>query len=159
MQHKLKPFKVSSGNQEVKVLGTHFNINAYLNEPAIKTTLLEGSVQITSYAKGLVKDNRIIKPGQQALSDQHGIAVNEVNTDMEIAWRDGFFVFDNEDFKNIMRRIERWYDVEVSYQKPPENLKLGGRVSRDRPVSAVLRALELTGKVHFKVEGRRITVI
>jgi transmembrane sensor len=153
---KKKPFKVYSGNQVVEVLGTHFNVNAYEDEEEIKTTLLEGAVKISSG-----KLNRLLKPGQQArLSGRTG-EMHIVKVDMEeaVSWKNGYFIFDNEDIRSVMRKISRWYGVEVVYTNEQISENFGGTVSKFENVSQVLKILEATGTIHFKIEGRRIIVM
>jgi transmembrane sensor len=153
---KTKPFLVITRNSEVKVLGTHFNIMTYPDEASTKTTLLEGSVNIRNNISSIT-----LKPGQQAeLSDKAGhIKISQANTEEAVAWRSGYFMFNNEDIKSVMRKISRWYDVDVIYACDTSGKDFGGTVSRFKNVSDVLRMLELTGTVHFKVDGRRIIVM
>lgn len=152
---KVHPFIVKALNQEVRVLGTHFNINSYSDEPYVKTTLLEGSVNISS-GHAL----RILMPGQQALNNNRGIRVVNVETDNVIDWKNGDFVLNGIDFKTAMRKISRWYDVEIIFDGDlPGNIEIGGWIPRNYNISAVLKLIASTNQVHFKVEGRRITVI
>ncbi|SHE39147.1 FecR family protein [Pedobacter caeni] len=151
---KMHPFIVRSARQEVEVLGTHFNINAYSDERALKTTLLEGSIRLTSMDR-----SEILKPNEQAILINNQITVNEVDPDETVAWKNNEFLFKNDDFKANMRKIARWYDVDVIYEaNAPENFRFGGFLSRSRNLSAVLRLMEKTGAVHFRVEGRKIYV-
>lgn len=153
------PFTVtvrrSNGQQElVKVLGTHFNINAYDDEPVIKTTLLEGSVRIEA-GKG---KSAILKPGQQSTFTSGNIQLEKADTEMAVAWKNGDFVF-REDLESALRKVARWYDLEVVYDKSaPKDLTLGGWISRNRNLSEILNHIQSTGKVQFKLEGRRVTV-
>ena len=166
---KAHPFIVESGNQQVEVLGTHFNINAYTTEGKTKTTLLEGAVRVSSSRQSAAtrdlpmrRDDVVLKPGQQSeLSNTASgkIKVTEVDLEDAIAWKEGYFLLDNDDFEGIMNKISRWYNVDIVYDTMPQDIQFGGRVSRTRNVSAVLEALERTGKVKFKIEGRRITVL
>lgn len=152
------PFRVKTASQEVEVLGTHFNVNSYPDEPAIKTTLLEGSVRIS--LDGQVNGNRILKPGQQSvLADKH-LDILSVDTEEAIAWKNGDFIFENQTLPEIMRKISRWYDVRVEYQRvanPQETFS--GTVSRRRNLSAVLKMLEETTQIRFRIKGNNITVI
>lgn len=147
---KKMPFLVKSENQTVRVLGTHFNVNAYADEPSVKTTLVEGSVQVNA--------QRLV-PGQQAVLTEKRVAVREVDAEAETAWKNGEFVFNGEDLQTIMRMVARWYNIEVVYENPPGDLRYGGEVSRSKNLSDILKMLEATGDVKFKVEGRRVTVI
>lgn len=151
---KLHPFIVRSAKQEVEVLGTHFNINAYSDERALKTTLLEGSIRLTSMDR-----SEILKPNEQAILINNQITVNEVDPDETVAWKNNEFLFKNDDFKANMRKIARWYDVDVIYEaNAPENFRFGGFLSRSRNLSAVLRLMEKTGAVHFRIDGKKVYV-
>jgi len=153
---RTKPFTVSVNGMNVQVLGTHFNINAYSDEKAIKTTLLEGSVKLSGNGK-----QALLKPGQEGSfnNQQRAFNISQVDVDDAVAWKNGFFAFDNEDIQTIMKRISRWYDVDVVFPEKFKRKNFGGTVSRFSDVAEVLHSLELTGSVHFKTEGRRITVM
>jgi transmembrane sensor len=147
------PFIVESGTQTVEVLGTHFNIKAYPDETAYRTTLVEGSVRIED------KDEvRILKPGNQASNTGGNINVSPVDTEFAIAWKSNNFVFDRLDIKEIMKMIARWYNVEVIYEGEIPSGSFWGSVSRFEDISKVLIPLEATGDVHFKISGRKIYV-
>jgi ferric-dicitrate binding protein FerR (iron transport regulator) len=152
---KQKPFKVKKEEMEITVLGTHFNVNAYEDESDIKVTLLEGSVKVAND-----KIVKTIKPGEQA-EIKEGIEINkEINMEEVMAWKNGDFVFDGDDLESIMRKISRWYGVDVIYDaKPDKKIHFGGIVSRRKNISAVLKIMQSTGQVNFKVQGRKITVI
>lgn len=148
------PFIVATGKQEVEVLGTHFNINSYPDEAVVATTLIEGSVSITSG-----KLRQVLKPGEQAINNGNSIKVNEANVGNVIDWKDGDFNLDELDFRAAMRKIARWYNVDVVYEASvPQNIKSGGWISRNKTLSAVLKHIESSGQVHFKVEGRKVYV-
>ncbi|MES2428099.1 MAG: FecR domain-containing protein [Bacteroidota bacterium] len=151
------PFRVICNSQTVQVLGTHFNINAYPEERTVETTLLEGSVRV-SLADGQFK---ILKPGQQSsiLKQNNLLTVQDCDTDEAVAWKDGYFQFKDTNLKSIMNALSRWYNVEIVYQNINPELTFGGNISRSKNLSQVLRILELTGNVQFKVEGRRVTVM
>lgn len=151
-----KPFKVISKDQEIEVLGTHFNVNAYADEPNFRTTLLKGSIKITATTSGAAK---IIQPGQQAVLRQTGIQVHKADTDNAIAWETGTFSFDNEPITSIMKKISRWYDVDIVYTDDVSDMRFGGTVSRFADINKVLSKLQLTNTVHFKIDGRRILVM
>ncbi|WP_316788989.1 FecR family protein [Pedobacter frigoris] len=154
-----KPFKVLAASgaglkQEVRVLGTHFNINSYKDESTTKTTLLEGSVIVAASGK-----TRNLKPGQQSILSSAEIHVKEVDVQEIVAWKNGFFIFENDNLEGILKKLARWYDVEVSYNGNLNNVKVMGSVSRNMELSDVLRILEKTDKFKFKLEGRRISVM
>lgn len=154
-KNKAMPFFVKTANQEVEVLGTHFNINAYTDEEFLKTTLIEGSVKVSTNA-----GNRLLKPGQQSMLKGNILKVGPVDTDIAVAWKNGQFMFNDENIQSIMRQIARWYDVEVVYLKTPSESEVyWGTISRFENVSQILDILELTRSVRFKVEGRRIIVM
>ena len=149
------PFTVAVNGMNVEVLGTHFNINSYTDEAAIKTTLLEGAVKVT---KGSAM--AILSPGQQAQLTSNGqIGVNKnIDVDEVMAWKNGKFQFgDKVDIGTIMRQIARWYDVDVEY-KGVFTKHFGGSISREVNISQVLKVLETTGDVKYKVEGRKVIV-
>ncbi|WP_222537860.1 FecR family protein [Pedobacter polysacchareus] len=148
-----KSFKVVSGKQELEVLGTHFNINAYANQPNILTTLLEGSVRLT--LKG-ANTSALLKPGQQSSLEVKDFQMKEVDVEDAIAWKSGFFAFDRDDVPTVLHKLERWYDVDISIEGEFDQIKIGGTISRSKSLSEVLRVLQLTRKIKFKTEGRRI---
>jgi len=154
--NKAMPFKVRTLQQEIQVLGTHFNVNAYKDEPVTATTLLEGSVKVT-----LTADHKAITivPGQQTIVNQIGLSVHEVDTDDAVAWKNGYFLFDNETLESIMRKISRWYDIRVQYTDSSlKNQLFSGTISRYTLVSQVIKTLELTNAAHFHTEGDKIVV-
>lgn len=150
------PFIVRTRSQTVEVLGTHFNINAYGEEPLVSTTLLEGSVAVRGNGNAF-----ILKPNQQsAVADNGSIAVKQVDPSEALAWKSGRFIFNNTPMQVVMRQISRWYDVEVAYQD--EDLKyklLDGSVSRYENVSGILNAISQTGAARFKIDNHKIIVI
>lgn len=151
---KVHPFIVQTANQEVEVLGTHFNVNSYKDEPGTATTLLEGSVKVK--AGGAF---RIIKPGEQAINKSGIMEVRKVDVEDVLDWKNGDFYLNHIDFKIAMRKIARWYDMEIIYDETvPDDMESGGWISRDKPLSAVLRSIEASGIVKFKIEGRKIYV-
>ena len=152
------PFHVSVGGVDVEVLGTHFNINSYPEEGAIKTTLFEGSVRIHEGKNAIM-----LKPGQQAEvnetigSKNDPITINVPDLDEVLAWKNGRFYYNNTDLGTIMRQIARWYDVEVVYRDTISD-HYTVNVLRDVPVSRIFKFIEMTGGVHFKIEGKTIVV-
>jgi transmembrane sensor len=153
-----KPFKVVANGQTVEVLGTHFNVNAYANEPVIRTTLLEGSVKVSSAGK-----MAILVPGQQAQviagSANENISIhNHIDVDEAIAWKNGLFQFKNASIESIMRQTARWYNVEIIYDGDKTSLKtFTGSISRNSKLSQLLEILSYTGN-HFEIDGRKIIV-
>ncbi|OQP63947.1 hypothetical protein A3860_21215 [Niastella vici] len=139
---------------EVKVLGTHFNVNAYKEEGAIKTTLLEGSVQFTRKNK-----KQVLQPGQQAIADntKNNIGIAAANIEKEMAWKNGLFLFDTDHIENIMRQISRWYDIDVVYEGDVSRETFSGVLSRSSNINQVLKILE-AGGLQYKLEGKKIIV-
>jgi len=153
---KDKPFRVISNKQQVEVLGTHFNINAYKDQLETITTLLEGSVKI-----GLLNDKtgNLLRPGQQAKLIADRFEVAQVDVEEAIAWKNGYFLFPDEEVSTALNKIARWYDVEVVCDKKLDGVKIGGTISMSKNLSEVLRVLQLTKKIKFKVEERRIVAM
>lgn len=158
---KARPFLVTVNEgpgtpMTVQVLGTHFNINAYPDEQQHIVTLLEGAVKV-----GCGAANALLVPGKEAILNKISGKINiaEGDTEAATAWKNGYFLFDNEKVENIMKQIGRWYDVEISYQGDVSGKAIGGSLPRSKDVTEVLNTLELTGTVHFKIEGRRIIVM
>ena len=151
---KAHPFKVKTASQTVEVLGTRFDINSYSDEKHTATTLIDGSVKVTAATGQFV-----IKPGEQTINNGQQLQVAPANIENVIDWRNGDFYLNRVDFRVAMRKIARWYDIDVIYDaNVPANIESGGWISRDKPLSAVLNAMERTGQVHFKVEGKKVYV-
>lgn len=151
-----QPFVVQRGDAEVQVLGTHFNVNGYTDEPSLKVTLLQGRVRVK-------KNDQLVylNPGQQAVvqGGQQSIKVDyDVDTEEVTAWKNGLFVFNNTPLETIMKQLERWYDVEVMYQGTVPQDRFNGSISRDNNLSEVLKVLEYSN-IKFSVQGKVITVL
>jgi len=147
---KTRPFIAESKGQQVEVLGTHFNINAYGDEGATKTTLLEGSVKV---------NNAILKPGQQSILSNNQIKITKANTAEELAWKEGYFRFNEEKLSGIMKTLERWYDVTIILDDKIGNKQFSGKIARTRNISRVLSMMEETNSIRFTIEGRRILAV
>jgi len=153
-ENKSMPFFVEHHQLLVKVLGTHFNVNAYDNEASNKVTLLSGLVNV-----GNGKITKQLIPGQQASISKTVFSVNEnIDTDEVMAWKNGQFYFGGSDIKSIMKQIERYYDVEVEFRDEVP-YQFVAKISRDVNVSAFLEKLELTNLIHFEIEGKKIIVM
>ncbi|MDR6784418.1 transmembrane sensor [Pedobacter africanus] len=152
------PFIVVTDKQEVEVLGTHFNISSYSDEAVTKTTLLEGSVNVLQKSSG---NSRLLKPGQQSKvsASQATPIVASPDLESEMAWKNGLFIFREEPIETIIKDLSRWYDVDISFEGKPVNVSFVGIVSRSKNISSVLKILEETGDLHFKVEGRKILIM
>lgn len=150
------PFKVKiNGQAEVEVLGTHFNINAYQNEGVVKTTLLEGSVKITT--GGL--DKAVLQPGQQAqiVSSAKIKIIKDADIEKTMAWKYGVFNFDRAGLEEVMRQLSRWYDIDIVYEKGIPNVEFVGKLDKNVPLSDLLNGLKGFG-IHFRIEGNKLVV-
>lgn len=168
-QDRQRPFKVvilkadvgTNHIAEVEVLGTHFNINAYNDETAIITTLLEGKVRFTSLAgkKSGTIDKGILLPGQQVQMDPKGQIriINDADIEEAIAWKNGEFLFRSADMKSLLRQAAYWYDIEVDYPLGVPKDKFKGVIGRNVTLTQFLQILEYS-EVKFKIEGRKLTI-
>lgn len=154
-----KPFHVKVNGMDIQVLGTHFDANAYSDEESIKTTLLQGSIKISTGDK-----IKILKPRQQAQvsnstnkneKDIH--VISDVNTDEVIAWKNGFFNFDGVDIPTALRQVARWYNIDIIYEGEVPRDKFVGEVERNLSLSQALKILERAG-LQFTVQGRKLIV-
>lgn len=152
-----QPFIVKTSSQQIEVLGTHFNVNAYRNEEVVKTTLVEGKVKISSIATG---ESRTLKQGQQTQVSKTGNIrlFEDIDTEEVMAWKNGMFYFNNTDLATIMRQLSRWYNVEVDIDNMPQR-KFNGALSRDVKLSQVLKMMETTSGLKFKIDERRISML
>ncbi|MFC0773398.1 FecR family protein [Terrimonas alba] len=150
-----KPFKVRLRNEtEVQVLGTHFNINAYDDEDRIRTTLLEGTVAVSS------KKNKLtLAPLQQAVVHNNNeiLLDKNANTSAVMAWKNGQFVFKDAPIESVMRQVARWYDVDIDYEGKV-TYHFNATIDRNVPVSKLFKLLEMTDNVHFTIKGKKIIV-
>lgn len=146
-----QPFKVKTSSQTVEDMGTIFNINSYPDEPSVKTTLVAGSVKINGQT--------ILKPGEQAILNNAGkLSVHETDVDEAIAWKNGKFIFEQENIPSVMRKLARWYDVEVIYNGSVSEKTFTSSISRFDNIQKILDKITFISGVHFKTEGRRIIV-
>ncbi len=182
-KNKNNPFHVLVNNSlDIQVLGTKFNVNAYTDESSLKTTLMEGSVRLVKDNKSLT-----LTPGQQgetttaqaapttapgataAVSPAPGattapgataslILIKDPNTDEALAWKNGYFSFDDADIHTVMRQLARWYGIKVKYEGTPTSTLFWGKMGRDLNLTQVLAGLDKS-KVHFQLEGTTLTVL
>lgn len=155
VKNKQQPFYVNAKGIEVEVLGTHFNVNAYADEPFIKTTLVEGSVKVSR------EDNSVlISPGEQAMAanSETGIKVLKVDVQQVLAWQQGFFEFTNISLPEIMRQISRWYNIDIKLEDGKYNERFGGRISKNLNLEKVLELLRTSG-IEFEMKEDRVLVV
>ncbi len=157
-KNKEMPFHVNAAEADIAVLGTHFNVRSYPDESTIKATLLEGSVQVSNNSS-----KAVLKPGEQAQIKNEGGLQNITmvkNADVEkvVGWRNGLFIFRDDDVKDIMKALESWYDIKVIY-KANINRHLSGTFYRSEPLNNILHYLEGTNEVHFEIKGKDVMVL
>ncbi|HVU55788.1 MAG TPA: FecR family protein [Puia sp.] len=152
------PFRVKlpENGMDVQVLGTEFDVMAYANEQSSNTTLVSGKVNVVSQ-----NAVRALEPGKQAMLDNQtkAMRVADANVEQVVAWKNGQFRFKETGIRELMRQVERWYNVQVVYETEGKDQDFTGVVSRNQPVSALLQMLELTGTVHFRIEDKKIIVL
>ena len=151
-----RPFKVKiltpgGDGGTVQVLGTHFNVNSYMDEAVVKTTLIEGSVRGEKDGKTVM-----LRPNEQALTSRT-IRVVPAEVRREVAWKDGVFFFHDATIQNIAAQLKRWYDIEVDL-KGNISFHFNGTIDRNEPLDRVLSFLEATRRVHFTLDGNHLTI-
>jgi transmembrane sensor len=170
--NKTKPFIVAvlpsfggaGGGQRrpgagIEVLGTQFNVNAYENERTVRTTLVDGSLKVVNLPPNGNTASAVLTPGKQAIiTTDTRLKVADADVDKAIAWKRGIFNFEDASLEEVMRQIERWYDIEVVYEKNIPDIKFGGKMSNDVSLQGLLRSLQ-ESDVHFRLEGRKLIVL
>lgn len=160
------PFKVyianqagGSGGTVIEVLGTQFNVNCYENESTVRTTLVEGSLKVLNVPQNVNKGSVVLTPGKQAIiTTDSKLKVADADVDKVVAWKRGIFNFEDASLEEVMRQIERWYDIEVVYEKNVPDIKFGGKMSNDVSLQGLLKSLQ-ESDVHFRLEGRKLIVL
>lgn len=166
-----QPFIVKVGQDAaIEVLGTSFNVNGYANEPTIKTTLISGSVRVENISKNLpatVNTKVVLNPGQQAIVAPAKNLVNDKlqaisiaqhpNLDKITAWKKGLFNFEGSSLQEVMKELERWYDIEVVYEGHPPDIKFIGKMGKDLTLQVLLEILDKSN-VNFVIDGRKLIV-
>lgn len=156
VKNEKMPFRVKAGNTTIDVLGTHFNINAYKDEASINTTLVQGSVRVS-----VQQQQQMLKPGQQARVAAKGESIQVLDhADLSevLAWKAGFFSFNDADLPAVMRQLSRWYNVEVTYEGKIPQRVFTGEIGRNLTLSQVLKGLTKT-RIKYRIEnGNRIVI-
>jgi len=151
---KSKPFHVRVGDMTIDVLGTAFNINAYIGEPVSKMTLVEGSIKISPAGR----PSSLLKPGQQGqLMGQQFRIVDDIDVDQTVAWKNGVFNFDKADLPAVIRQLTRWYDLDVRFRGPIPVREFRGKLPRDLNLSQVLKILTEMD-IKYRVEGHQLLI-
>ncbi|MNK23541.1 fec operon regulator FecR [compost metagenome] len=160
-KNKEMPFQVRTQNQQIEVLGTHFNVNTYTDELMEKTTLIEGSVRVVKLKNGApeVGYAKMLRPGQEAslTGGSSSVTVNAADTDAAISWKNGYFKFDKADIQTVMRQVSRWYDVDVKYVGKMSNDLFVGKIKRTEDITDVLRILQRS-KINTTIKERTIII-
>jgi len=151
--NKAMPFRVKTATQVVEVLGTHFDVNAYSDESVTKTTLLEGSVKVTHN-----NEQRMLLPGEQSVLSSDAFNVAQANIEEAVAWKNGYFRFNNASLPVILRQFSRWYDINVIYDQSMNDQYFTGKITRSANLARVLQILE-KGGIKYKVDGKQLTIL
>lgn len=153
------PFIVSSGNQQVKVLGTQFNISSYPDNQSILTTLVEGSVEVSQ--EGNPAEKTMLKPSEQSYLSTNESQILKRNVDVAqyVAWKDGRFVFQDQMLEDIMKTLSKWYDVQVVFSnEDAKKLRFTGNLERYTDFNNILGKIERTNEVEFEITDKLITI-
>ena len=156
-KNKAKPFIVQANGTRVQVFGTHFNINAYGDNNKVTTTLLEGSVRMSSGSSAVM-----LVPGQQGDAVNGGAAIKVSPADMQqtMAWKNGLFIFHDLNITEVMKQVGRWYDIDVEYRDDDvKKNEFGGTISKYKNITELLDVMVLTRSIHYKIEGRRVIIM
>ncbi|PTT04177.1 anti-sigma factor [Pedobacter sp. HMWF019] len=157
---KAHPFKVKTKDQEVEVLGTHFNINSYAENGGAKTTLLEGSVKVSPLGNGqhvLLEESVFLKPGEQSVHNAGSINVVQADLEQAVSWKEGWFYYKSTSLENVLREASRWYNLEVVYKGSIPADRFTGKVPRNASLGKFIKVLELSD-IKFRIEGRKMLV-
>lgn len=152
-----RPFIVKTAQQEVEVLGTHFNISSYAEENMAKTTLVNGLLRVVNRNS---KIESVLRPGQQSIVVKDKITIEPADIESVLAWKDGYFKFTgHENITEIMPKVARWYNVRILYKGDMSDIGFSGTVSRFKNISALLEKIELNSPLKFQIDKDLITVI
>jgi len=147
-----RPFKVTAGGTDVEVLGTSFNINAYKDEQGTRTTLLDGSIRVSG-----AKANIVLKPGQQAITDQQLQVDSNINIEQVIAWKNGLFYFNSTGIATVMQQLSRWYDIDVRYEGKVPDIRISGKMDKGLNLNEIMEFLTKM-EVKCRLLGRTVVV-
>lgn len=160
------PFIVKTASQHIEVLGTYFNVSAYDDDLNTKTTLVKGSVKVSTMesidaTKQASSRSTVLRPGQQAVTakGKSTIDVGIIDTEEAVSWKENLFVFNNEEISEVMKKVSRWYDVEIVYLEGMAGKRIGGSIPRFEQLDQLMDALQATGLLHYKMEGGVVVVM
>ncbi|MGN6439040.1 MAG: FecR family protein [Agriterribacter sp.] len=149
-----QPFIVTAGNTSIQVLGTHFNVMAYDNEPFVKTTLAEGSVKVSNADR-----TTMLRPGEQLQAGvQDFKVIKGVDVDAELAWKNGLFYFKDAGIDAVMKQVERWYDISVKYEGKMPEKQFNGKVPRNVSLSELMEILSFYDDMKCEIQGNTVTI-
>ena len=151
-KNKGSSFIVRVKETEVEVLGTYFNVNSYNEDEVI--TLIEGAVKLKNGVESL-----LLKPGQSGVVKSGKIRAEDADIESVTSWKNGYFIFRDESLKSIMDKVSRWYDIDVEFRGGVENKEFYAKTARYTDFLEMLKNIELTGTVRFKIEGRRVIIM
>lgn len=151
-----KPFSVNANGTTIAVLGTSFNINAYNDNPTVTATLLDGSVKFKKAGKEV-----LLTPGQQGIVFNNGSDIKVAAADIEkvMGWKNGYFVFRDENIAEIMKQVSRWYNVDIEFDGDLSDREFGGTVSRYKNITELLDNMQLTKTIHYKIDGKKVIIM
>lgn len=151
VSHRL-PFTVHAQGQSIDVLGTSFNVSGYASEPAVYTTLVEGTLRVNAQT-----DYVVLSPGQQSVNDPGGLKVRTVDIQQFTAWKEGYFDFTDMHIRQVMAQLGRWYDLEIDFEGDVPDIEFFGTVNRDSELATVLTLLETSG-LYYTLTGKKLTI-
>jgi ferric-dicitrate binding protein FerR (iron transport regulator) len=157
VQHNGKPFLVNTQETNIRVLGTSFNVWAYSDESYNATTLVEGSIKLST-----AKMEKVLVPNEQAsiFLNESDIRVKDVNTNLYTSWMEGKIEFEGENLEAVMRRLARLYDFKYSFKnEAAKDFHFTARIDNSQPISSILEMLELTTNVEFKLKENTIIIL
>ncbi len=163
VKNEKQPFIVKAGNLDVRVLGTHFNVSAYPADATIETVLLEGRVVVEKpKAFGLGKTEVVLKPSQKASfkkEESEFTVSNEADVDIYIAWTYGWLKYERESLSSVLRKVERYYNVEIQLPNnyPGDDL-ITGKLDLKESLNAVMVVLADASRFEFRINGNKVFI-
>ncbi|MBB5619054.1 ferric-dicitrate binding protein FerR (iron transport regulator) [Pedobacter cryoconitis] len=158
---KNHPFKVKTNAQEVEVLGTHFNISSYADHAITNTTLIEGSVKVSSlsYTEGKERAAHtiLLKPGEQALQKANNITMVPADIEQATAWTEGWFYFKSTNLQDVLSEAAKWYDLEIVYRGAIPTDRFTGKIPKTASLGKFIKLLQLSD-IKFSIEGRKMII-
>ncbi|MCQ4873306.1 FecR family protein [Butyricimonas paravirosa] len=157
-RNEKSPFIVKVASMEIEVLGTEFNVSAYPEDAVIQTTLVRGSVEVSSEKSG---ESVILHPGEQSALNRENNSLNVSTVDVSyvMAWKEGRLRFKEKPLREVMKIISRWYDVEVVYEdEEVKDYPFGCNFNRHATIEPLLKVFEATGTIETRIDGRKILI-